>query len=145
MYIVFLPCLCHSLFFIFKIIHVPCFNCLNIFAVEMNFCFICSGRKPGFPAKKTKFGVAVTEPKKEASKPASSGPSTFFVNDGNFMERFKQMQGLALGLHQSRFTVFYRNSRTCISSMQDHFQFRIKYFSDLSFLSYHIEGNFGIF
>lgn len=53
-------------------------------------------RRPGFPSKKTKFGVAVTEPKKEPAKPPVSGPSTFFVNDGNFMERFKQMQGLAL-------------------------------------------------
>ena len=43
--------------------------------------------------KKNKFGSSIQEPKKD-NKPAVTA---FFVNDGNFMERFKQMQGLSTG------------------------------------------------
>jgi hypothetical protein len=55
--------------------------------------FSRTGKRSGF--KKMKYGN-LPEPKKESTtKPAVTA---FFVNDGNFMERFRQMQGLSPGM-----------------------------------------------
>lgn len=66
-----------------------------IYICVKKYSFCSTGKRPGFPAKKSKFGTHLPEVKKEPQK-ASATP--FFVNDGNFMERFRQMQGLASGL-----------------------------------------------
>lgn len=61
-----------------------------------------TGKRPGFPAKKSKFGTHLPEVKKEPQKTAAT---PFFVNDGNFMERFRQMQGLASASRTTAATV----------------------------------------